>query len=44
MTYVVTSFVFISGQFAGLGPIWPSYAGAAIVTLIIAALMMRRSA
>ena len=23
MTYIVTSFVFISGQFIGLGPVWP---------------------
>lgn len=41
MTYIVTSFVFISGQFIGLGPVWPAYA--AVVTLGITALMLRRS-
>ena len=43
MTYIVTSFVFISGQFIGLGPVWPAYASAAVVTLGITALMLRRS-
>lgn len=42
MTYIVTSFVFISGQFIGLGPVWPAYASAAAVTLGITALMLRR--
>lgn len=41
MTYVVTSFVFISGQFLGLGPIWPAYVGAAVITLAVSALMLR---
>ena len=43
MTYIVTSFVFISGQFIGLGPVWPAYASAAVVTPGITALMLRRS-
>lgn len=36
MTYIVSSFVFISGQFLGMGPIWPAYALAGVVTVAIA--------
>jgi len=41
MTYIVTSYVFISQQFIGLGSIWVSYVGAAVVSAGIAALAVR---
>lgn len=42
MTYIITSFVFISGQFIGMGPVWASYAAAGVITLAITAFMMTR--
>ena len=41
MTFVVSSYVFISPQFIGLGIHWYSYAAGAVTTLGIAALTMR---
>ena len=42
MTYIVTSYIFISPQFAGLGPVAWSYAGGAAVTVAVAWLGLRR--
>lgn len=36
MTYIVSSFVFISDQFMGMGVIWPAYVLAGLLTLVIA--------
>ena len=41
MTYIITSYVFISGQFIGMGPVTVAYAGAAVLTAGIAALAFR---
>lgn len=41
MTYIVTSYVFISPQFVGLGPVAAAYGGAAVITAGIAALVIR---
>lgn len=41
MTYIVTSYVFISGQFIGLGVSWVSYTCAAVVTAGISAAALR---
>ena len=44
MTYICSSFVFVSDQFVGLGPDMWSYIGGAIVTLLITAVMVWRVA
>lgn len=41
MTYIVGSFVFISGQFLGMGPIWPAYALGGVLTLAVAWAVIR---
>ena len=44
MTYICSSFVFVSDQFVGMGPDMWSYVGGAIVTLLITAIMVWRIA
>ncbi|MDE6334262.1 MAG: carbon starvation protein A, partial [Muribaculaceae bacterium] len=41
MTYIITSYVFISSQFIGMGPVAAAYACAAVLTAGIAALAFR---
>lgn len=41
MTYIVSSFVFISPQFIGMGIAWPAYALGGAVTLAVAWAVMR---
>ncbi len=41
MTYIVSSFVFISDQFIGMGVTWPAYALGALVTLLTSWAIMR---
>ncbi len=42
MTYIIISYVFISGQFIGLGTGWVSYTAAAAITACISALALRK--
>lgn len=42
MTYIVTSYVFISNQFMGIGVNWASYTCAAVITAGITALALRK--
>lgn len=35
MNFIVISYVFVSPQFIGLGPVWSSYAAAAAITLLL---------
>lgn len=41
MTYIIIAYVFISGQFIGMGPVTTAYIGAAVLTAGIAALVLR---
>jgi carbon starvation protein CstA len=42
MTFIVTSFVLISGQFFGFGPTWWSYTIAAVMTIAITAAIIKK--
>jgi carbon starvation protein CstA len=42
MTYICSSFVFVSNQFVGMGPIPMAYVWAAVVTVLLSGLMIWR--